>query len=205
MNWALGFDHQAGILSSASFVIDGPAFSKERVSESFDGVHYPNDVYDAGAQIFANALDWLLPVKKLSEPFTPPEPGKMANPFLGLMMLCLSFIGLIFFDGFFGFSYLAGIFVKGVLPSDLYAEAFTVLHERMKLPPITFSSSSSVASLNTFFSASTNKTQNTNFSSGQKSALGTTTVRRRSPGRDVDEEIAELLGGNSEAEKKNMK
>ena len=197
---------KSGILSSSSFVIDGPAFSKERVDECYDGVHYPNDVYSAGAQILANALDWLLPkTDKSSEPFTAPEPGKMANPFLGLMMLCLSFIGLFFFDGFLGFSYLAGIFVKGVLPSDLYLEAFTVLHEKMKLPPITFSSSASVATMNTFFSASTNRTKNT-VPYSKQSNVGSS-VRRRSPGRDtsVDDEIAALLGGHTETEMKNMK
>mmetsp|Transcript_16399 Transcript_16399/g.24577 ORF Transcript_16399/g.24577 Transcript_16399/m.24577 type:complete len:982 (-) Transcript_16399:121-3066(-) len=211
---------KAEILSSSSFVIDGPAFSKERVNESYDGVHYPNDVYTAGAQILANALDWLLPEmtddkSSSTEPFTAPEPGKMANPFLGLMMLCLSFIGLFFFDGFLGFSYLAGIFVKGVLPSDLYLEAFTVLHERMRLPPITFSTSSSASvattnTMNTFFSASTNRTKNTATGTAysKQSNIGSTTVtRRRSPGTEtsVDDEIAALLGGQDETEMKNMK
>jgi len=196
---------RAGISSSVSFVIDGPSFSKERVAESYDGVHYPQYVYDAGAQILANSLDWLLPLKEDSEPFTAPEPGKMANPFLGLMMLCLSFIGLMFFDGFFGFSYLASLFVKGVLPSDLYYEAFTVLHEKMKLPPITFSSNGSVATNATLFSASTNWTKNTSYS---KTNIISSPVRRRSPGKDVessvDEEIAALLGGNNGTEMKRM-
>jgi hypothetical protein len=197
---------KAGILSSSSFVVDGPAFSKERVVESFDGVHYPHDVYDAGSQILANALDWLLPVKEVSVPFSAPEPGKMANPFLGLMMLCLAFIGLMFFDGFFGFSYLAGIFVKGVLPSDLYLEAFTILHEKSKLPPINASSSASVGSFNTLFSSSSKKSNNSTFS--KQSSLGSAT-RRRSPGKDketsVDDEIAALLGGQNETEMKNLK
>ena len=191
----------AGIISTSSFVIDGPAFSRERVSESYDGVHYPHDVYDAGAQIFANALDWLIEVKDdPTETFTAPEPGKMANPMLGLMMLCLSFIGLMFFDGFFGFSYLAGIFVKGVLPSDLYLEAFTILHESLKLPSITttFSSSDSVATFNSFFSTTTNNTRNSSFTK-VSAATGTSIIRRRSPagkeedGTKIDEEIAALL------------
>ncbi len=192
---------QAEITSKSSFVIDGPSFTKDRVNECYDGVHYPNDVYDAGAQILANALDWLLPEKKSSEPFTPPEPGKMANPYLGLMMLCLSFIGLIFFDAFFGFSYLAGIFVKGVLPCDLYAEAFVTLHEKMKLPPISAdvpSSSASVATMNSFFSSNTSQTKNTSFTK----ITAESGVRRRSPGsaktanndKSVDDEIAALLG-----------
>ena len=190
----------AGIPSSSAFVIDGPGFTKDRVNECYDGVHYPMDVYDAGAQILANALDWLLPKKEHNEPFTPPQPGKMANPFLGLMMLCLSFIGLLFFDAFFGFSYLAGLFVKGILPCDLYAEAFVTLHEKMKLPPINAdaSSSASVASLNTFFTVSTNKTKNTTFSN----QTADTGIRKRSPGskakeQSVDDEIAALLGSEN--------
>lgn len=148
-------------------------------------VHYPHSVYDAGAQIFANSLDWLLQTKVESETFTAPEPGKMANPFLGLMMLCLSFIGLVFFDGFLGFSYLAGLFVKGVLPSDLYLEAFTLLHEKSRLPRITMSSSESVATNNSIFLSPRTNTQAAN------------TSRRLPSGNsqnNVDEEIAELLG-----------
>eukprot|EP00804_Cyclotella_cryptica_P005067 CCRYP_011503-RC/>CCRYP_011503-RC protein AED:0.06 eAED:0.06 QI:192/1/1/1/1/0.75/4/766/1109 len=36
------------VLSSATFVLDGPSFTKERVTDSFDGIDYPKDVYDAG-------------------------------------------------------------------------------------------------------------------------------------------------------------
>eukprot|EP00554_Chaetoceros_debilis_P011903 CAMPEP_0194127790 /NCGR_PEP_ID=MMETSP0150-20130528/60708_1 /TAXON_ID=122233 /ORGANISM="Chaetoceros debilis, Strain MM31A-1" /LENGTH=490 /DNA_ID=CAMNT_0038821737 /DNA_START=1750 /DNA_END=3225 /DNA_ORIENTATION=- len=125
-----------GIPSSASFVLDGPSFSKDRVRESYDGVHYPQDVYDAGAQILANSFDWLVPETTEAEEFNVLEPGTMARPFLGLMMLCLCFISLFFFDGFFGFSYLACLFVKGLLPSDLYHEAFTILHEASDLPDV---------------------------------------------------------------------
>ena len=125
------------------------------------------------------------------EKFTPPEPGKMAKPFLGVMMLCLCFIGLFFFDGFFGFSYLACLFVKGLLPSDLYLEAFAMLHEKSRLPPL--SSGESVRSEATF------KTKNT---APSKSSLRNTTVnegrvQKSSPSRNlygVDEEIAALLG-----------
>lgn len=204
---------EAGITATSSFVIDGPAFSKDRVNECYDGVHYPNAVYDAGAQILANALDWLLPVKSTSNPFTPPQPGKMANPYLGLMMLCLAFIGLIFFDAFFGFSYLAGIFVKGILPCDLYAEAFVTLHDKMKLPPIgpdVPPSSASVATFNTFFSSSTNQTKNTSYTKQTPATEGKTGVRRRSPGssksvvndQSVDDEIAALLGAENMKEYK---
>merc|ERR1719203_774439 len=115
-----------GILSSSSFVIDGPAFTSSRVSESYDGVHYPIDVYSGGAQILFNALDWLLP-PGIVEPVTPPRIGKMANPKLGMVMLLLVTIGLVFFDGFLGFSYLASLFVKGVMPYKLYEEAFSAV------------------------------------------------------------------------------
>ena len=39
-----------GILSSSSFVIDGPAFTRSRVAESYDGVHYP--IQGATAMVF---------------------------------------------------------------------------------------------------------------------------------------------------------
>ncbi len=117
--------------------------------------------------------------------FTAPEPGKMANPFLGLMMLCLSFIGLVFFDGFLGFSFLAGLFVKGVLPSDLYLEAFTLLHEKSRLPRITMSSSESVATLNNSILLSPGIASNSQAAKRLPSG---------SSKNNVDEEIAELLG-----------
>jgi hypothetical protein len=125
-----------GILSSASFVVDGPAFTASRVSESFDGVHYPNQVYSAGAQILSNALDWLLPEPLTGDPKPPPEPGAMGHPKLGLMIFCFVFFGLVGFDGFMGFSYLAAIFVPSVSPLGLYQEAFSSLHRNKNLPAI---------------------------------------------------------------------
>ena len=108
-----------GILSSASFVIDGTAFTASRVSESFDGVHYPHQVYDGGAQIFFQSLDWLLPQN--SETITTPKDiSTMPNTVLGILLLALIGIGLVLFDGFLGFSYLACFFVKGVKPRDVY-------------------------------------------------------------------------------------
>jgi hypothetical protein len=111
-----------GVLSASSFVIDGPTFTASRVSESFDGVHYPPQVYDAGAQILMNAMDWLLPAQK-AESVTPPQIGKMSNPILGFMMLVLVGIGLVAFDGFLGFTYLASAFVKGLKPHELHRQA----------------------------------------------------------------------------------
>ena len=52
---------QIGVNKAASLVLNGPSLTRERVSESYDCVHYPQDVYDAGAQILANAYDWVLP------------------------------------------------------------------------------------------------------------------------------------------------
>jgi hypothetical protein len=119
-----------GIISSSSFVIDGTAFTRSRVSESHDGVHYPLQVYSAGAQILFNALDWLLPPGAV-EPAGSPRIGKMANPMFGFGMLLLVVLGLFCFDGFLGFSYLASLFVDGVLPCQLYEEAYSVLHKTL--------------------------------------------------------------------------
>lgn len=169
-----------GILASSSFVVDGPAFTTSRVGESYDGVHYPIDVYSAGAQILFNALDWLLP-PGAAEPVKPPRIGKMANPMLGGMMLILVAIGLVFFDGFLGFSYLAGLFVKGVMPHQLHDEAFSALHRKLGLQGSLPESPSS----------------------GQRKVIqarsNATAVRSaRSGGRGVDEEIAALLGSGRE-------
>ena len=125
-----------GVLRAASFVLDGRRFTSSRVQESYDGVHYPLEVYDAGSQILANALDWLLPAENISDPFTPPRPGKMANYSLGLWTLALACIGLFLFDGFLGVSYLAACVAPTVLPYRLFNEAYTTLHSRMNLPPI---------------------------------------------------------------------
>jgi len=119
-----------GVLSSAAFVIDGPSFTSSRVAESHDGVHYPLAVYDAAAQILANAMDWLLPPPR-EDPFVPRELGKMANPSLGFMIVCFVFMGLFCFDAFLGFSYLAAFFGSGLMPSDLCDEAFEEFHERL--------------------------------------------------------------------------
>lgn len=124
------------ILSSSSFVIDGRAFTSSRVAESYDGVHYPHHVYSAGTQILANSFDWLLPELGAGELPVPPQPGAMANPILGLVMLCLVLFGLVGFDGFLGFSYLAVIFVPSVSPATLFQEAFSTLHRKTNLPEI---------------------------------------------------------------------
>jgi len=125
-----------GVNDAASFVLDGPAFTADRVSESYDGVHYPFVVYEAGAQILLNSLDWVLPKRDTSDPFVASHPGAMADPVLGGMILCFIVMGLFFFDGFMGVSYLASLFVPSVTPSVLYDEAFTTLHRRAGLPDL---------------------------------------------------------------------
>ena len=133
-----------GVHKAATFVLDGRSFSKDRVGESYDGVHYPPAVYDGGIQILANALDWILPPLRVQIPRPPPnEPGKMADPWLGAGILFISFIGLFLFDGFMGFSLLAGFFAKNCWTCMLYEEAFAPLHAKMKLPPIRTSAATS--------------------------------------------------------------
>lgn len=124
------------ILSTSSFVIDGEAFTHSRVSESFDGVHYPHSVYSAGAQILCNAMDWLLPTPKVGPLKAPPHPGAMAHPLLGFMVLCFAAAGIFFFDGFLGFSYLAAIIVPSAAPKRLFYEAFSTLHQNKNLPAL---------------------------------------------------------------------
>lgn len=118
---------ELGVPKSASFVLDGPKFTQYRVTDSFDGVHYPNDVYDAGIQIVVNALDLLWGDTNNVEPRSYlPAVSSLKNPYLGLMMLCFVLIGLFYFDGYFGVAYLAQFFVKKVslAPSELYKDAF---------------------------------------------------------------------------------
>lgn len=68
------------------------------------------------------ALDWLLP-ENPDDIVTPPKVGKMSNPTFGIIILTFVTIGLVSFDGFLGFSYLATFFVKGVKPCDLFEDA----------------------------------------------------------------------------------
>jgi hypothetical protein len=124
------------VLSSSSFVIDGESFTSARVSESFDGVHYPHNVYSAGAQILCNAMDWLLPNPNVDPPKPPTRPGAMAHPLLGFLLLCFAAAGIFLFDGFMGFSYLAAIIVPSVSPNGLYYEAFSTLHQKAHLPAL---------------------------------------------------------------------
>lgn len=195
-----------GVLDAASFVLDGPAFTAQRVKESYDGVHYPPSVYDAGAQILMNAFDWMLPESDHIDDFDPLQPGKMANPYLGLMMLCLIFVGLMSFDGFMGFLYIASIFTREVTPIDLYREAFATLHSRMNLPMNeslmgNHSSSSSIAMASTGGSALRSLGGSSAMATDAPSLAGGSVSRRRtreSLAEDksvADAEIDALLGG----------
>jgi len=175
-----------GVLEGSSFVIDGPAFTASRVTESYDGVHYPLSVYDAGAQILANAMDWLLPKRDLPDEFVPPQPGLMSNPWLGFMMLCVAFLGIALFDGFFGFSYLASFFVKGVMPIELYEEAFSALHRRNSLPDL--STSGDFSSSVSIVSSKAPRSKKMPVSSTKSVVSNASTV---------DDEIAALIGGST--------
>ena len=150
-------------------MIDGPAFTASRVSESFDGVHYPHQVYDGGAQILFQSLDWLLPDPL--DPFTvsPKEVGTMSNASFGILLLALLSIGLATFDGFLGFSYLACLFVKGVRPCDLSADATSEDWKKRKEDGVALC------------------TRNSNFTKSEHFPA------RKSGDRSVDDEIAALL------------
>lgn len=127
-----------GIEDAVDWTLPGPVFTQTRVAESYDGVHYPLGVYHAGAQMLAQSFDWLLlPLSsEKQDHFKAKRPGEMANPVLGLMMLCIVIIGLFGFDGFLGVSYLVYCFVPKVIPIRLYGESFRQLHLAAGLPPI---------------------------------------------------------------------
>lgn len=131
---------EKGIHGAVSFVLNGTVFTIDRVDECYDGVHYPLSVYDAGAQILANAIDWLLLERNEEVPFTAPRPGSMDSPYLGFLMLCFVFVGLFSLDGFMGVSYIATLFIPSVSSRRLFDEAFSSLHTRMGLPAIQCSS-----------------------------------------------------------------
>ena len=118
---------ELGVETSASFVLDGPSFTRERVADSFDGIDYPQDVYDAGIQILANALDWLFESDAADDSdVLVPDVDLVGNLYLSAQMLIFTMIGLFFFDAYFGVSYFAQLFVRTdkVAPSDLYQDAF---------------------------------------------------------------------------------
>ena len=133
---------ESGIHEGATFVLDGPAFTSARVDESYDGVHYPLYVYDAGAQILANALDWLLLELDQDDPFVAPKPGSMDNPVLGLLMLLFILVGIFAFDGYMGVSYISTFLLPAVAPFRLYHTTFRTLHIRAGLPAVAMNTGS---------------------------------------------------------------
>ena len=118
------------------------------------------------------------------DPIVPPRVGKMANTFLGMMMLLFVAIGLFCFDGFLGFSYLASFFVKGVMPYDLYEEAYSAFHKKLGL-----------SGANVDGVPPKSSTMRWRFSSDQ----GNSTSKSFRLG-NVDEEIAALLGSKRRVE-----
>eukprot|EP00977_Amphora_coffeiformis_P023956 scaffold14782_cov174-Amphora_coffeaeformis.AAC.9 len=131
-------DH--GIHDAADFVLEGASFTQDRVLDSYDGVHYPLEVYDAGAQILLNSFDWLLPLPDRRElkPTNPvPRPGSMAHTGYGLVILILIVVATFSSDPFMGLSWLA-CWLTGTLehlsPVALSPEAWSIWNQRKNLP-----------------------------------------------------------------------
>ena len=139
----------SGIADAVTFVLDGTTFTSDRVEESYDGVHYPLPIYDAGAQILANAMDWLLLELDQNETFVPPKPGNMDNPILGVCMLLFILIGIFAFDGYMGVSYIATVLLPKVVPYRLYSVTFRALHVRAGLPAVPMNTNGSTEMTNT--------------------------------------------------------
>lgn len=133
---------ELGVTSAADFTLRGPNFTEGVRSKSNDGLHYPPFVYNVGSQILLNALDWLLPIdfsssnlpalKKNDDRVVRPRPGSLANPLLGIMVLCFIIIGLAFFDVYFGLSYLASFFIRTNFRESQITLLYTSLVEQKK-------------------------------------------------------------------------
>ncbi|GMI46753.1 hypothetical protein TrCOL_g1699 [Triparma columacea] len=126
--------YQRSILAHESWdlVFDTSLVTSPKAADSYDGVHYPRQVYDVFAQIIIQGFDWALPTRKLNDPiFVPNEPGKMANPALGFFMLFLALVGLFTFDGYMGFALVPSLIVGGPNSHSLWEEAFGELHQKL--------------------------------------------------------------------------
>lgn len=148
-----------GVEGSATFVLEGPTFTKDRVADSFDGIDFPIDVYDAGIQILANALEWLIETIPADEVESlVAEVDISTNPFLNAQVLVFALIGLFvsyskllldcscysvwlltylprylqFFDAYFGLSYLPQLCTRDckVAPSDIYQDAMNTVFSK---------------------------------------------------------------------------
>ena len=107
----------SGVNNAATFVLEGHTFTQGQAHLSYDGINYPPRIYDVGAQIMMNALDWIYPEirlnsKHLIDDSFEPRTGAMANQYLGLMVLSLFVIGIFFNDAFFGLFYVSSIIVR---------------------------------------------------------------------------------------------
>jgi 10 TM Acyl Transferase domain found in Cas1p len=139
---------QSVVADAASFAFDGQIYTRERVGESYDGVHYPLHVYDGGSQILLNSFDWTLPSRKLPiDKFIPPRLGSMSHAILGSTVLCFILVALLTYDGFFGVSYVALLFAPEAVPYELVSAAFTTLHKRYKLPNLGLENDESASTL----------------------------------------------------------
>jgi len=213
-----------GVHDSVSFVLEGPSFTSDRVTESYDGVHYRKllqasvarrclsfsnrffvplseftalSVYDAGAQVLSNSYDWLIQGPTRSDPFVERKIGLMANPFLGLMMLCVVAVGIFLFDGFLGVSYLASLVVPSVRPLQMFEEAFGALHSRMGLPPIT----SPVVSFSPSRQESSNpKEFDTNDDVRRSSLSSAGSLKSKHSEREEDDDFEPLLQSSTSRE-----
>lgn len=122
-----------GIHDAASFVLEGSSFTKDRVGDSYDGVHYPLEVYDAGAQIILNSFDWLIPANEGLR-LSPPRLGTMAHSVWGLVILVLIIGALFSFDAYAGLSYLASLVAPDISPLSIHQEAYFLVHQGKNLP-----------------------------------------------------------------------
>ena len=124
-----------GVLQATSFALDGLSFTRDRVNESYDGVHYPLSIYDGGSQILLNALDWLLPPPPQPEAEPSPDFSSLASPQLGLVAVTLLVVCIVTMDSFFGLTYLAAILVPSTTPKSLYDEGIALLSRMDKERP----------------------------------------------------------------------
>eukprot|EP00518_Triparma_eleuthera_P017589 CAMPEP_0197546000 /NCGR_PEP_ID=MMETSP1320-20131121/798_1 /TAXON_ID=91990 /ORGANISM="Bolidomonas sp., Strain RCC2347" /LENGTH=939 /DNA_ID=CAMNT_0043105547 /DNA_START=212 /DNA_END=3031 /DNA_ORIENTATION=+ len=112
--------------------VDFGGMTKERVQEAYDGVHYPDDVYDALVQVVVQSFDWALPAKEASSPSSSPEPGSMGNPILGLFMVLVSTVSIFCMDSYLGLGYLPSLFLSDApRHTRLWDEAFSALHKKI--------------------------------------------------------------------------
>ena len=102
-------------------------------------MHYPLEVYDAGAQIILNSFDWLVPNdKNHSAVHEISRPGSIAHPFYGLLVIFLVLVCLFSVDVYVGLSWISCWLANSLelLPLVIYHEAYSVLHQRKGLPSL---------------------------------------------------------------------